>query len=565
MARGFPFALWKYVLSELWRLILLSAAVLVAVLTFAAAIKPLADGKLTPIEALRFMGFAVIPMLQWALPFAAGFGATLAYHRLSHDNELTAAYAGGVSHRTVLGPAAITGVALMVVILLLGQVVIPRFLQSMEKLIAVDVAKVLLNSIQRGQAMMQGGRAIYADHAQRLSPKNGSGVLDEILLYGVAAVEFDKEGFVTSDATASTAHVWVLPGDAGDNDTPGSGRASAIVSSSLSNVTGWGKTGAFSAQELPGLMRVPSGLGDNPKYLTHAELVALYATPENMDSIEIRRRDLAVHIGERLTTEAIANRLRVAGEVVLLDSGRPVVLRAAGIEYAPPFRWNIVPSRPGAPIEIEVPRSGGAPGEVTKILCKSAGLYPDIGPDRASRKLTLKLECDNATTVGRTASGEAVSGGERIKLVFPGLSLDASPVEELLDARAWPPARLLSEAQRRIDAGDVFPVNPTRDLRDHIARLHREVTSKNHERFAIAAACLVMVLSGAVTAVRLSGSLPLTVYLWSFFPALFTVILINSGQQLTHDKGLWGLTVLWGGVGVLGVYAFVEYWKLARH
>src|SRR5689334_14507743 len=99
MARGMPVSLWRYVLSELWRLILLSTIVLVAVISFVAAIKPLADGKLAPLETLKFMGLAIIPMLQWALPFAAGFGATLAYHRLSHDNELTAAYAGGVSHR----------------------------------------------------------------------------------------------------------------------------------------------------------------------------------------------------------------------------------------------------------------------------------------------------------------------------------------------------------------------------------------------------------------------------------------------------------------------------------
>ena len=108
MTFGMPISLWKYITLELWRIIALTAAVLVAVIAFAASIKPMADGKITPLEALQFMGLAVVPMLQYALPFAAGFGATLAYHRLSHDNEVTAAYAGGVSHRAVLLPAIIT-------------------------------------------------------------------------------------------------------------------------------------------------------------------------------------------------------------------------------------------------------------------------------------------------------------------------------------------------------------------------------------------------------------------------------------------------------------------------
>ena len=51
------------------------------------------------------MGLAMVPMLQYVLPFAAGFGATLAYHRQTSENELTAAKASGVSHRALLMPA----------------------------------------------------------------------------------------------------------------------------------------------------------------------------------------------------------------------------------------------------------------------------------------------------------------------------------------------------------------------------------------------------------------------------------------------------------------------------
>ena len=112
MLRRLPYTLWLYVLGDLWKLVALTTGVLVTVIAFAAAVKPLADGKLGPEDTLTFMLMAMVPMLQYALPFAACFGATLAYHRLATDNELTAVHAGGVSHRAMLVPAVLSGLVL---------------------------------------------------------------------------------------------------------------------------------------------------------------------------------------------------------------------------------------------------------------------------------------------------------------------------------------------------------------------------------------------------------------------------------------------------------------------
>jgi lipopolysaccharide export LptBFGC system permease protein LptF len=95
--------------------------------------------------------------------------------------------------------------------------------------------------------------------------------------------------------------------------------------------------------------------------------------------------------------------------------------------------------------------------------------------------------------------------------------------------------------------------------------LQREITSKQHERLAMAVSCLVMVLTGAVTAMKLRDSMPLIVYLWSFFPAIGTLIFISSGQQMTHGSGLIGIPVLWGGVILLAVYTLLTLRTLQRH
>ena len=96
-------------------------------------------------------------------------------------------------------------------------------------------------------------------------------------------------------------------------------------------------------------------------------------------------------------------------------------------------------------------------------------------------------------------------------------------------------------------------------------RLQREITSKQNERWALASSCLIMVVTGAVTAVRLRESPPLAVYLWSFFPALGAVITVMGGQQLTHESGAAGLFLLWGGVAGLGAYTLLTFLGIRKH
>jgi hypothetical protein len=123
----------------------------------------------------------------------------------------------------------------------------------------------------------------------------------------------------------------------------------------------------------------------------------------------------------------------------------------------------------------------------------------------------------------------------------------------------------VADAHLQSDPKDGYVQTPRNELRRRIADLMREVTSKQHERFASAAACLVMILTGAVMAIKLRAKLPLAVYLWAFFPALATVITISAGQQMIHAKGLAGIPVMWAGVAGLAAYTFVQFRQVARH
>jgi drug/metabolite transporter (DMT)-like permease len=98
-----------------------------------------------------------------------------------------------------------------------------------------------------------------------------------------------------------------------------------------------------------------------------------------------------------------------------------------------------------------------------------------------------------------------------------------------------------------------------------LGQLQRVILSQQNERLAMAVSCAVMVLTGAMTALLLSRRLPLTVYLWTFFPAIASMVTISGGQQATSAQGPAGLLLMWSGVAGLGLYSLIVFRILAKH
>jgi lipopolysaccharide export LptBFGC system permease protein LptF len=167
-----------------------------------------------------------------------------------------------------------------------------------------------------------------------------------------------------------------------------------------------------------------------------------------------------------------------------------------------------------------------------------------------------------AIGAARNSDPGADAAGVTIERKCPGLSLTDGTVKDL---QGMTSPEILAEVQRTGLSSDPQVGPAAAYLDECVENLKRNVISKQHERVADSAACLVMIVCGAVTALRLGSSMPLTVYLWSFFPALLTVITISSGQQTTRHLGLQGLAVLWGGVALLAAYAAGAYWIVKRH
>lgn len=579
MSLRLPLTIWVHTLAELTKLVLLTTTVLVTVIAFAMSVKFLADGKLDPFDTFRAMVLAMVPALQYALPFAACFGATLAYHRLASENELTAAYAGGVSHRALLVPACVTGVVLSLVLLGLTQMVIPKMLKRITELVSSDAARVFVSQIERGQAVAIDNTLIYADKVVRQPAPQGYN--DALLLLGVLVVKLNNSGKIDSQVAARSATVWTRPsvmnpGTA--NQKPATEiiikTAEIVGSGAFGSGSNTGKSGETLISE-----KVPTGFSNDPKFADARELDELERRPEFIGSVDRARVALALEIAEREVVERLRAALRDAGQVDLKKPDGERWLLKAG---------NLRPVRTEGKIDPSVyqivPVGGRTSGAVTlerimpdgKLQRQSAAsaLIRFTGrgePGHTSAMFTIVLRDVVVDVIGGSdyadlSADELTLGkAEGKERPVPDLALLNDPLDEYLKKSS---GDVLTAAQSRIsDRGPDKDhlKEPARRLVDEIDDLVKEIMSKRHERYAQSLACLIMILVGAIMAMRLRDALPLTIYLWAFFPALFTVLTISGGQQLTHGKGVAGLSLLYAGVAALAAFAAFEYSRLSKH
>ncbi len=588
MAR--PRTLWWSLTLELWRMLLLTAAVIVAVVVFALAVRPLADGRLEAADALRFMLYATVPMLQYALPFAGGFAATLVYHRLASDNELTGVYAGGVSHRAALVPALGTGLALAAALLVLADQVMPRFLHTMQRMITRDATRLIVSSIEKGQSVKMGRRQVFADQVQALGSDPATGAFERLVLTGVLAVETGEDGGVVREASARAAMVWLHRGVLGapapppdtrpratDPVAPVLGRdvaATTIVLQLRDSIGRSAGVGLSEVEESTFVYVIGSGFGDHPRYHSWSALEIMKRRPELHDDVDLHRRALAAAIAERELAERIARGLERDGAVEFRDTAdRRVVLRAGGLGGFDATRgWEVLPRAAGALVEVETTSAGaaggvgagGAGGAGARVQrARRAWLAAPVSPGEAAAGVAIELE--EVAGLGAPSAGDDPTpvSGHLSRWAYSRLRPAADPLPDLLSLSV---RGMLDRAAPRAGRGPEGRVPEARAaLERRLTLLLREIASKQHERVAYAAACGVMVLCGGVVAMRLGQALPLTVYLWSFLPALVGVLTIVGGQRAAHVNGWWGFPVLWAGVVALGLFTLWEYRRLARH
>ena len=545
----------RSILSELLRTGLLTAAILVTVIAFGAAIKPLSNESLfSAFQIAKYIVLAMVPMLQFALPFAAGFAGTMVFHRMTGENEVVAASAGGLSYRRILRPVIVLGLALSIAMVGLTQFVIPRFWGLLEKTVAQDVAVLFERTLGSGEPFQMGDLQVWADDIIAAPEQAPEGASTRLVLLKVAVADLGVDGEVVTDVTADEVviDIYRRPHE-------------TVLSLAMADTVAFRpQEGMLAWMERPDAttIRIPTTLRDSPKRMTLPELLTLLSDTDQHNEVNRVRRELASTIREEQMWRDIEAAIARDGEV-LLDGGSGGMrwrIRAASVargKFAGPDEQVRVEqldpsgarlrSFDAAQVRLRPGGAGGLGAMATGLTVGEAA--PEDGV------LTLRLVMEDV--VWRDELGNAT--GQRAQIPIENLSWADEAGVELLDE---PSASLLALADTAVPRAE----NSASRLRRVIENLKREIRAKMVSRYAFSMTALLLVMFGALLAMFLHRATPLVIYSYAFLPSVLDLILIKSGEQLVRDdRVIAGFSLMWSGNLLLIVLIMRVYFKLRRN
>jgi lipopolysaccharide export system permease protein len=565
MGRPMPSILTRHILAELLRVMTLTTSVLVAVIAFGAAIRPIMQNLLVAEDLLQFVALASVPMLQFALPFAGAFAGTIVYARLAAENEVVAMSAAGLSYRRVLLPAAALGLGLFVGMLLLVDLGVPRFWTSMRRLVTRDVTRLFVSSVERGEALVVpgSGTQLDADEVRVIAGDAlGEGTdapVSRLLLAGVAALEIGPDGRPQTEFTAEFATIDVYRA----ND-------SAYLKPVFRNATAY-RAGedalVYVPQAEPEAIDLGKGVRIDPKDLGLRGLLALWSDAEGYYKVADERREVLLSLGALDRWAAIGAALASDGVVAFTDAGgrRGYEVRNARLGAPAGGGVELLP-RTGATLELVEIERGVA---TRRAGVPTATLVPEPRTRGEALHFELLARPESVTTLESDLPGAAGAGRWPPRIVGleprPAGDVDRSALDgaTLAAETAAPPppaAGPLGRAAHKA-AGDAA----LRML--EAERLVRaDIVARVVQRFNQSLAAPLMILLGATLAVRMRGANPLNVYLLAFLPSIGDILLISGGEQMLKEAtSLQGVLVCSSGNLGIVVAILLAYRRIARN
>lgn len=563
-----PLRLLWYILRDLLKILALSTGVILTFLAFGVAIKPLSDGVLSPIQLARFILLSLPAMLQFALPFAAALSATLVYHRMTADNEITACAAGGVSYGMLLAPAALLGGVLTVGLLVVANYISPFFWAAMDRAVRVDAADYLITSIQKGEPVVAGDTLIDARRIGRYERPMDQNSYASLWMEEVIVVSLTK-GEAQWDATARQATL-----DLARDSAAGGGftyidawLGDAVVYDARTSSLWW------QDEFYRGNIAVPESFRDTPKFMDAGRMRAVEKRPETYWRIAQRISDLRSWIIRQQAREEMEAQIRRTGTIEFIskrrlnagdEAFRRYVLSAGGLSGDVNSVWKVAPPEGGR-------ESGAGAGGGCRILVyeggkiireySAASVTIEPNPIRSGAEPTFEVA--SIDTVARDVGLPDSPQTQRSEVQLSGLMLNSRLAANLADQNY---EQLCATAREMNDSQTLDRY--TTAVTQEIAKVRNEILSRRNDRAALSVSCLIMMLLGSCLAIFMRNSLPLTVYFCAFVPAIVGLVVISAGVDLTKNPALpdvWGLMLLWSGNAAMALLTGFVLSRVVKH
>ncbi|MSR41962.1 MAG: LptF/LptG family permease [Phycisphaerales bacterium] len=542
--------LFRSILLDILRVFTLTTAVLVAVIAFGAAIRPIIQNLLGPDELLQYVAMASIPMLQFAIPFAAAFAGTIVYQRLAVDNEVLAMSACGMSYRKVLFPAIMLGVVLFGVMGVLLDVGVPHFWTRMRQILANDVTKLFVASVGKGESLKIGDTQLYADEVRVVEGPHENGAETELLLAGVAAVEIGPDGQPATEFTAKFATVDV-------HRRNGSSYLKLALVDAMGFRSG-DKALIYMPSVIPEAVDLGRGFRPSPRGMRASELWQLWNDPESYLPVQESRLAFERAFASCAAWNAL-DQESLDGTVQFTDVTSN---RSYEIKNAQVVPGGIAPRDATALLQLTEFDRGNATRR-TKASSAIVELIASEPGERALFELRVKAsEVEDLRGIG--------AGGR-----WPGRVLNLA-----VDGSAAHPALSGASLPRMLEA-DAFRASPlaagasgyaeqlaqrSAALARELEKTHADVFARFVQRVNQAFSAPLALLLGAVLAVRMRGALPLHIYMYAFIPAIACMLCISGGEQLVRGGALVFGAIIASLGNIVLLSLITHNWRtLARH
>lgn len=523
-----PWRFYRYMLADVLRQFAITAIILVIVIAFGAAIKPLSsDSLLTGWDTMKYLSLAIIPMLQFALPFAGAFAATICLHRMAQDNEFIAMAVSGQSYIRLLAPMALFGLVLTLSVAILAQSIIPVFIGKMAQAMTADLPRLLTNSIKQHTPFIQGDLVIWAENIFLDSNNND----DRMALDHVAVAKVENDGRAKMYFTASAAVIDIQRVD---------DQTSLFVETR--DTTQWtrGLEGAGvlrGAREgrLTHAIDLPSLTNQRLTALTRTELLQLREHPIEYHYVRDAVTNLQRTMIQNEFLHSLESTLQSVGSLTFVATvgGRKFIITSSGLVG---YSFE-------SPISVETIR---LTGESSILSPQNATLILDYAANGEIESITLQMK---DVIVGIGEIGE----NQRGELVVPSLQVVGVQMPLLYGNESM--EQLLTSADE-VNAATVK--SAVVNLRTHIAALDDHVAGRIGQRWAVSMLPLLAILLGSLLAIRNPDEMPLGVYAKVFVPTIAVLLLIFSGGHMIRDANqLVGFTVMWiGNVALVGLVLY---------
>jgi len=560
-----PLTLYRYIMAELLKLLVLSTAVLVTVMAVGFVIlKTVSEGMPSALGLVKLILYVVPVMLPYALPVTAAFSATLVYFRMSADNEITACAMSGVSYRSLLTPVLVLGLAATLGLFFLSNYVIPGFWAKVEHAAQTDVARMAVEQLKSHDVVEMGEVVLYADDAALDDdlPRPADVGPDEpwpyqrVILYHGAVGTIDGEtGRLGVDATGERA--------VADFYRHTDGHTYVTVKFINATVR-HPETGLYvrtAEQGIPA-QRLPSFFQVKPRFLSLDRLHEISKRPEKHEDVEQKMHKLrdALMIDELLENMVAQLRGERGGGSIRFDGpqNEQYTLTAPIVRRDPDHPDRLLLAGEGEQrITVRVGR-----GLDVRQTLRAKGGRLDVEIKQTGAEPQCEIKLDEQVTV-RDAG--LPTPNERSTVYLPLLRLDRSMTERW---REPAPSELRTAAAASAQSG---VQRAYRRLQREISDLRHEIAIAVNERAALSVCAMMVMVLGAVMSMHLRHQTPLVIFFWCFLPAVLGMFLISGGGKNVADAnpfgfGTWFTALsIWSGDLFLIAVAWLVYHRLARH